>query len=172
MTSCAHRSSGLSPSARHRRPPTRGFTLIEAMVVVALLGIVAAIAAPSFRSFIGTMNTKAVAFDLISDLTSARSEAIKRNAVVDMVPIGGDWSKGWQVLAGTEVLRERAELASAISVGGAPAAGVSFLSNGRIGADTASANRKWSVTSTISGVTKRCVVITLTGSARSATGDC
>jgi type IV fimbrial biogenesis protein FimT len=161
------------PAHRVGRRVDGGFTLIEAVVVVALLGIVAAIAAPSFRSFIGTMNSKSVAFDLISDLSVARSEAIKRNATTSIVPVSGDWTKGWQVLdAGGGVLRERAALSSSLSVSGAAVAGVVFRPNGRLSDDTVAGNLAWSVSSTISGVTARCVVISPTGAARSKTGTC
>jgi type IV fimbrial biogenesis protein FimT len=150
-----------------------GFTLIEAVVVVALLAIVATIAAPSFRSFIGTMNSKSAAFDLINDLTVARSEAIKRNANIAVTPTGGDWAKGWQVLdANGNALRERPALTSSLSVGGDAGAGVVFAPNGRLSNDTTTANQKWSISSSISGVTARCVVISPTGSARSKTGGC
>ncbi len=156
-----------------RRRRSDGFTLIEAVVVVALLAIVAAIAAPNFRSFIGTMNSKSAAFDLISDLTVARSEAIKRNQITTLAPVAGDWAKGWQVLdAGNNVLRERAALTSSLSVSGAAIAGVAFRPNGRMADDTVVTNLKWSISSTISGVTPRCVVITTTGSARSKAGGC
>jgi type IV fimbrial biogenesis protein FimT len=150
-----------------------GFTLIEAVVVVALLAIVAGIAAPSFRSFIGTMNSKSVAFDLINDLTVARSEAIKRNATTSIEPEGGDWSKGWKVLdANGGVLRERAALSSSLSVSGATVATVVFRPNGRLSDDIADSNLAWSISSSISGVTARCVVISPTGAARSKTGTC
>lgn len=149
-----------------------GFTLIEVVVVVALLAIVATIAAPSFRSFIGTMNSKSAAFDLISDLTVARSEAIKRNANITVTPIGGDWAKGWEVAAGGVKLRERAALTSSLTVGGDAGAGVVFAPNGRLANDITTANQKWSISSSISGVTARCVIISPTGSARSKTGNC
>ncbi len=168
---------------RHSRPAARrprcarrhasGFTLIEAVVVVGMLAIVAAIAAPSFRSFVGTMNSKSTAFDLINDLTVARSEAIKRNANASVVPVGGNWSQGWQVRdANGTVLRERAALTSSLSVSGAATAGVVFRPNGRLSDDTADGNLAWSISSSISGVTARCVVISPTGSARSKTGTC
>jgi type IV fimbrial biogenesis protein FimT len=162
-----------NPARRRRTLPfgQAGFTLIEVVVVVALLGIVAAIAAPSFRSFIGTMNSKSAAFDLINDLTIARSEAIKRNANTSLAPVAGDWTKGWQVLdAGGATLYERAALSSALNVSGATA--VVFTPNGRLSVDTADAIRKWSISSTISGVTARCVVISPTGSARSKPDAC
>jgi len=167
-----------SPSPARRRPRcagrrAAGFTLIEAVVVVGLLAIVASIAAPSFRSFIGTMNSKSVAFDLINDLTVARSEAIKRNATTSVTPVAGDWAKGWQVLdANNVVLRERAALSSSLSVGSAPTTGVQFRPNGRLSDDTDPGNLAWSVSSSISGVTARCVVISPTGAARAKTGSC
>ena len=150
----------------------RGFTTIELLTVVAVLAIVAAIAAPSFRSFIGTMNTKSAAFALISDLAYARSEAIKQNTNSTIAPVSGtNWASGWRVTLGAATLREHPALTSSIVVNSAPGA-VTFLPNGRLGADTATANQAWRVESTIAGVTARCVVVTLTGAARSKYGAC
>jgi type IV fimbrial biogenesis protein FimT len=155
-----------------KRARSMGFTLVEVMVVVAILGVLAAIAGPSFRSFIGTMNSKSAAFDLVGDLTAARSEAIKRNQVTTVVPVGGNWANGWQVIASGATVRARPALTSALSIASAPAAGVTFQPNGRLGAETADTNFGWFISSSISGVTSRCVVITPTGSARSKSGTC
>ena len=65
------------PEAHLRR---RGFTLIEAAVVVALLGIVAAIAAPSFREYIRRADLRAAANGAYTDLMFARSDAVAANA--------------------------------------------------------------------------------------------
>lgn len=151
----------------------RGFTLIEAVTAVAIVAIVAAIAAPNMRSFVGTMNSKSAAFDLISDLGVARAEAIKRNDTTRMVPVGGDWAKGWQVLdANGGLLRERPALTSSLSISNAAVAGVAFRPNGRLSDDTTDGNLAWSISSTINGVTARCVVVTPTGAARSKNGAC
>lgn len=151
----------------------RGFTLVELMVIVSILAIVSAVAVPNFRSLIGTMNAKSAAFDLIGDITTARSEAIKRNENTTLVPVvSGDWAKGWAVRAGGETLLERSALTSSLTVSGAAADGVTFRPNGRLSDDITEANLAWSISSSISGVTARCVIITTTGSARSKSGTC
>lgn len=168
MNSTARKPTPPSPCSR-----ALGFTLIELVVTIAILAIVSTVAAPSFNSFIGTMRAKSTAFDLISDLSYTRSEAIKSNRNTSMAPVGGDWSKGWQVLDnGGTVLRDRAALSSSLSIGTAPAAGIAFLPNGRVPDDAISANVAWSITSSISGVTPRCVVVTPSGAARSKAGSC
>jgi len=147
--------------------------LIEVMVTIAILAILSAVAAPSFRSFIGTMNAKSAAFDLINDLSIARSEAIKGNQNTSVVPVASDWGKGWEVRdASGAVLREHAALNSSLSISAAAVTGVAFLPNGRMPNDAAAANQSWSITSSISGVTSRCVVVTPSGSARSKMGAC
>lgn len=85
-------------------------TLIELMVVVALLGVLASLAAPSVGTFIATRQVEDVARRLADTMTWARSEAVKRNASVLMCPDASvdngecdaatqtsDWSKGWRV---------------------------------------------------------------------------
>ncbi len=150
---------------------SRGFTLIETMVVVTLLGIVVVAAAPSFRSFIATINTKSIAFDLINDMATARSEAIKRNANTTITPVSGNWALGWQITVGNELLGARDAAGSAITIKGTTA-GITFRPSGRLSDDSANENLKWSVTSDISGANARCVVITPTGAARAKNGAC
>lgn len=74
----------------------RGVTLIELMVVVAMIAIVSAIAAPAFGSLIATMRLKTMAGEIQSAMTFARSEAMKRNAVVTVTPATTGWQGGWQ----------------------------------------------------------------------------
>ncbi|MBB5203616.1 type IV fimbrial biogenesis protein FimT [Inhella inkyongensis] len=149
-------------------------TLIELMVVVAILVILASVAAPSFRTFLATMNSKSVAFDLVGDLTFARAEAIKRNLPVTVSATGGDWAKGWAVAtveATPQSLRTRSALGWSIKVTSA-ASTVQFRVNGRLQDDVNDSNLNWGVESTISGVKKRCIVITPTGTARSKMEAC
>ena len=64
------------------RSVQQGFSAIELMVVVAIIGIVMAIAIPSFAAAILNSRIRGVAESMQAGLLQARSEAIKRNAPV------------------------------------------------------------------------------------------
>lgn len=74
----------------------RGFTLVELMVVIAIVGIMASVALPSFNASIAAMRAKNAASSLYDGLVRTRSEAIKRNASVVLAP-ATSWANGWQV---------------------------------------------------------------------------
>lgn len=63
-------------------PAQGGLTLIELMVVVGLLSVLLALAAPSMRDMIEVRRLRGINAQLITDLQFARSEAISRRAVV------------------------------------------------------------------------------------------
>lgn len=63
----------------------RGFTLIELMVVVALVAIILALAAPSFTGTLARKRLEGVASELSTDIQYARSEAAHRNTAVGIV---------------------------------------------------------------------------------------
>jgi type IV fimbrial biogenesis protein FimT len=60
----------------------RGFTLIELMVGLVVLAVLMGIAAPAMTSFVANQRLSGQSNDLMSDLTFARSEAIRRGAAV------------------------------------------------------------------------------------------
>ena len=75
-----------------------GFTIIEILLVIVIMGIMAVIAAPSFVSFTSGQKVKTASFDLYAALIFARSEAIKRRKCVSVIPATGtDWTTGWKV---------------------------------------------------------------------------
>lgn len=61
-----------------------GFTLIELIVTVTIIGSLLVVGVPSFVRFIGSQGVKTATYDLMADLYFARSEAIKRNSTIDV----------------------------------------------------------------------------------------
>lgn len=81
---------------------SKGFTLIELMVVVALLAITAAIAVPNLTNLIRNNQIQAKADELSSLLQYARSEAVAKRKTVTVEAKPAD--KKWIVTAdGTEL---------------------------------------------------------------------
>ena len=56
----------------------RGFTLIELMVVVALVAIILVLAAPSFKDMLVMRRLRGASAELVTDVQFARSEAVSR----------------------------------------------------------------------------------------------
>ena len=56
---------------------SRGFTLIELMVAVAMIAILSAVAAPSFSEMMVRSAIRSASSDLGADLNLARAEAIR-----------------------------------------------------------------------------------------------
>lgn len=80
------------------RPDTLGFSIIELMIVVAIVGVLSVFALPSMRDTVVSSRMKSLSLDLYSSLALARSEAIKRNTgSVSMIATGGNWQNGWSV---------------------------------------------------------------------------
>jgi type IV fimbrial biogenesis protein FimT len=57
----------------------RGLTLVELLVAMAIIGILAVIATPSFQDFILVQRLKSINAQLVTDLQFARAEAAARN---------------------------------------------------------------------------------------------
>ena len=108
----------------------RGFTLIEAMVVISIMAILAGTSVSSFVWLNQSTQIRGATFDLIADLDFARSEAVKRNADVVVAPRNGDWVNGWTIAFGANVLRARDPVGAAVAFASAPAT-LTFDGGGR-----------------------------------------
>lgn len=65
-----------------RELPQQGFTLIEMMITIVVLGILMAIAVPSFTTLMDSIRLKRAGDGVNAFLVNAKSEAIKRNKTV------------------------------------------------------------------------------------------
>jgi type IV fimbrial biogenesis protein FimT len=63
----------------------RGFTLVELIIVIAVVGMVLALAVPSFRDFMLVQRLKSTNAQLVTDLMLARSEAVGRGTYLRIV---------------------------------------------------------------------------------------
>ncbi|MDO8812680.1 MAG: GspH/FimT family pseudopilin [Gallionella sp.] len=152
-----------------RRHAESGFTLPELLIVLAVAGILAAIAVPSFQSLTQSQQVKNASFELFSNLSLARSEAIKRNANVTVAPlVAGDWGQGWAITsAGGESIRSQAAL-KGVSIVPGGAGSVVYARNGR--ASPAASFQIDASTGATSNI--RCIQIDLSGLPRAKKAAC
>ena len=147
------------------RRRTTGFTLVELLIVMTILGIMMALGIPSFKNFIGSQRAKTVSSDLVAALLMARSEAVKRNADVTITPLTANtWTSGWNVASGATTLQAQAAMDNITFTSPTSTASVTFKGTGR-----PSAAAKWQITSS---TTTRCVKLDSSGSPSSSTGAC
>ncbi|MCU7836413.1 MAG: GspH/FimT family protein [gamma proteobacterium symbiont of Taylorina sp.] len=78
-----------------------GFTMVESIIVISILGIILSLSAPSFSGMIKRQKATGEANNLVSLIYLSRSEAIKNNQVVTLCRssngqvCGNSWSEGW-----------------------------------------------------------------------------
>jgi type IV fimbrial biogenesis protein FimT len=98
------RAGRASPQPRRPEP---GFTIIELMVVVALVAVMLTIAIPSFRNLTQRNRVSGEINLMIGDLEFARAEALQRGVPVSICPSSNGtaclgtntWQSGWIVFS-------------------------------------------------------------------------
>lgn len=106
-----------------------GFTLIELMITLALLGVILSIAIPAMGDFAIKQRVSSQTNEMMLSLAFARSEAIKLNRDVRLIPVTGTangWSAGWCVGPSTINSCNHADVVRVFS----SANGVSITSSG------------------------------------------
>lgn len=85
----------------------RGFTIIELLITLSIVGILATLAGPSFTEMLNNNRLITQTNELILAMNIARSEAVKRGRSVTITSASttNDWSDGWIVAEGVNVLR-------------------------------------------------------------------
>lgn len=94
-----------SPQSLLRKRSLRGFTLVELVAVIAILGILLGVAVPWVGTFADSLRLTLQANAYLSALHLTRSEAIKRNSRMTVCKSadglsctdGGGWQQGWIV---------------------------------------------------------------------------
>jgi prepilin-type N-terminal cleavage/methylation domain-containing protein len=81
--------------------PQRGFTLVEFMIGLAIIGILIVAGAPGFATFLQNSHIRNAAEALQNGLTLARVEAVRRNTNVEFVLDPGNYSWTVRCVAGS-----------------------------------------------------------------------
>ncbi len=150
----------------------RGFTIIELMITVGLLGVMLTIAVPSFSSIFKQNRLASQTNSILSSLNYARGQTINQNQNVIVQPIaaGTNWSGGWKIrVNGADIqFFEGVENASLTS----SAATITYQSDGSL---SAAGNITLTLTPNncpTGNSDVRVVTITLSGQSASATAVC
>jgi prepilin-type N-terminal cleavage/methylation domain-containing protein len=131
---------------------TKGFTVVELMIALAILGVVVAIVIPGFRNFVERNAVTTTSNELLNGLLFARGEAIRTEIHTTFTPL----AHGWQVTDDDDVtIKDQNATHTGITIVGNP---VTYNARGR----TVPANAE-TVTIQYDGEVKGYVCISLTG---------
>jgi prepilin-type N-terminal cleavage/methylation domain-containing protein len=120
----------LIPKMKHKQG---GFTIVELMFTIVIIGVLLGLGAPNFRDFLRNARLSAAANDMIGALNLARSESVKRRFPMSVCSSNGgtscdngNFSKGWIVFvdvdgdgtvdSGDEVIEKRGAVPDSITI--------------------------------------------------------
>lgn len=149
-----------------------GFTLIEAMIVVTIAAVLAAVALPAYRDFVRNQRIKNASFDLFSTLVQARSEAVTRNSSVTVTPATGGWANGWTVTTGGTTLRTQNAMPNITITQTGGTAAITYTGTGRVTAAVTGLQLSAASVEGTSQIQARCIKIDLSGRPVSIASAC
>jgi type IV fimbrial biogenesis protein FimT len=146
-----------------------GFTLVELVVVLVMIGLGAALVLPAMRNVLVQQRVRASATDMMSSLLLARSEAIKRNAQVTVTP-RTIWSNGWDVtgVATGDTIDRKTALGDGVVFSSGPDVLV-YNGNGRLSTPGVV---RFAIEAVTSSQVRRCITIDPAGLPRMFDGSC
>ncbi len=106
------------------RAHIKGFTLIELMIVISIVGVLMALAVPNFRDFVRRNRLATQSNEFIAAVQQTRTEAVRRNHNVslratDASDNANEWGAGWGIidlLATPTTLREAPSLPGSLAL--------------------------------------------------------
>lgn len=93
---------------------SKGFTLVELMVVIGIIAFITAIGVPTFSNVIADNRLTSTANSLVGALQIARSEAVTQHTVIKVCATNADktgcgdstnWSDGALIMRGTNLVK-------------------------------------------------------------------
>jgi len=138
------------------------------MVTLAVLAVLIMVAAPSFNTITLTQRVKTASFDIVANLSYARSEALKQNGNVTITPTDGDWANGWTITGPDGSTLKTGAASQNLTITG-PASLV-YSRSGRV--TSGSGNIDISSSIEDAAVAGRCITLDVTGLPRAKPGSC